>query len=149
MVQAHTKSLLGYGAGLLSLCLGATVLFFTLKPGTDSLQDFPSETRKPQSVVKTPSPSRSLTVESKPATHYEYVATIREEPKTSQPQAPQEREQDEENQPTVEVLEPGKIRLTEEQTDLLKGRGAAWGQANAEAEAVLRAIPKEAFTSDW
>jgi hypothetical protein len=49
----------------------------------------------------------------------------------------------------VEVVAPGRIRLTEEQADLIKGHGSSWGQPNPEAEAVLRAIPKEAFTSDW
>lgn len=146
----HTKSFLGYGAGLLSLCLGATVILFTLKPETDNVREFQPETSQARKVAKAQVPARSLDTMDK---HVEFsnisVPSRPPEVQASQPSVTQEREWDDGAQPMVEVVAPGKIRLTEEQAELIKGHGSSWGQPNPEADAVLRAIPKEAFTSDW
>ncbi len=48
----------------------------------------------------------------------------------------------------VELLEKGRIRLSEEQSQLLKG-ASSWGGVQAEARALIDSIPAEAFTSDW
>jgi hypothetical protein len=145
----HTKSFLGYGAGLLSLCLGASVILFTLKPETDA-REFQPETSQARKVAKVQAPARSLNTMDK---HVEFPSTPapsrQAEVQLPQPSVPQERDVEDGAQPMVEVVAPGRIRLTEEQADLIKGHGSSWGQPNPEAEAVLRAIPKEAFTSDW
>lgn len=144
----HTKSFLGYGAGLLSLCLGATVIFFTLRPETDHLREPLPEVSQVRKVVKVQTLVRSHDDGVVLQNTYEPSARQVEVP-MPQPAVSQEREQKEDAPPTVEVIAEGKIHLTEEQADLIKGHGSSWGQPNPEAEAVLRAIPKEAFTSDW
>ncbi len=59
---------------------------------------------------------------------------------------------DEQPAPTTQaitVVKPGVISLTPEQTEILRGAGSGWGSTSPEAQAVIDAIPAEAFTSDW
>jgi hypothetical protein len=144
----HTKSFLGYGAGLLSLCLGATVILFTLRPETGSWKEVHPEVSQVKKPVKVQASVTSQDARVEAQSTY-LPGTNQSEAPSPQPSVPQEPEQDEGAQPTVEVIAEGRIRLTEEQTDLIKGHGSSWGQPNPEAAAVLRSIPKEAFTSDW
>lgn len=156
----QTKSFLAYGAGLLSLCVGATVIFFTLQPLTDTLDGYQPEKNQtrhpvkarvaeshqvPLTAVALPNAEAPAPIHpSRPDANGEYRVEGQES------QATQPTTGDEHAiQPVVEVIAPGRIRLTEEQQELLKGHGSSWGNTNPEAEAVLRSIPKEAFTSDW
>jgi hypothetical protein len=144
----HTKSFLGYGAGLLSLCLGATVILFTLQPESNDLNGIQTELSQQRKLVKVQKSARSQEPEV-PLQNTHVTLAQQPEAPIPEPSVPREAEQEAEAQPTVEVIAEGRIRLTEEQAELIKGHGSSWGQPSPEAEAVLRAIPKEAFTSDW
>ncbi|WP_141735273.1 hypothetical protein [Oligoflexus tunisiensis] len=141
-----TKGCLGYGAGLLALCMGSGLVFFTLQPSVESHDSTEHEEVSvhkeagPRVIAPYPDPLPPPVTRAAAESGNLPVITHDVQDVTEIPEDPT---------PTVEVMAPGKIRLTDEQQEILKGRGSSWGNANPEAEAILRSIPKEAFTSDW
>jgi hypothetical protein len=138
----HLKRCLGYGAGLLALCMGSGLMFFTLEPRVDThdIQEIHhGKDVRSRGMAPYPEP---LPAPAPSAAHTAPMIThdVQNEVLPADDPAPIH---------SVEVLAPGKINLTAEQQEILKGRGASWGNADPEAEAILRSIPKEAFTSDW